>query len=88
MTKTWCRNLIAVGIIGSALAASTGCQTHIAGMTLPSGWYMDHKPQYFPAEPSFPLPRELATMQAQSQAVKEASTATAGQLPPPVNAVR
>jgi hypothetical protein len=30
------------------------------GMTLPSGRYLEHQPQYFPADPVFPLPRELA----------------------------
>ena len=39
----------------------TGCQTWIGGMTLPSASYLEHTPQYFPAESTFPLPRELAT---------------------------
>jgi hypothetical protein len=30
------------------------------GMTLPSGRYLDHYPQYFPPDPQHPLPRELA----------------------------
>jgi hypothetical protein len=40
--------------------ALTGCQTWVAGMTLPSGWYLQHPPQYFPPSPPFPLSRELA----------------------------
>ncbi|MBN9522232.1 hypothetical protein J0H58_27560 [bacterium] len=39
-----------------------GCQTWVGGMTLPSPRYLQHYPQYFPPDPSFPLPRELATM--------------------------
>jgi len=30
--------------------------------TLPSPRYLEHYPQYFPPDPAFPLPRELATM--------------------------
>ena len=51
----------------------TGCQTQLAGMTLPSGYYLQHRPQYFPAEPNFPLGRELATMQGQNQAANRNS---------------
>jgi hypothetical protein len=33
----------------------------MGGMTLPSPHYLEHhNPQYFPEEPQFPLPRELA----------------------------
>jgi hypothetical protein len=39
-----------------------GCQTWVGGMTLPSPRYLEHYPQYFPPDPAFPLPRELATM--------------------------
>lgn len=50
--------------LGSAVMASTGCQTWVGGMTLPSGRYLDHPPQYFPQDPMFPLEREMATMEA------------------------
>lgn len=46
--------------LGLALSFFTGCQTWFGGMTLPSGHYLEHPPQYFPQEPDFPLPRELA----------------------------
>jgi hypothetical protein len=55
--------------IGVGLAALTGCQTNVAGMTLPSGWYLQHPPQYFPPSPPFPLQRELAAMEAQTSPV-------------------
>jgi hypothetical protein len=54
--------------LGLALAATTGCQTNVAGMTLPSGHYLQHPPQYFPPSPAFPLQRELASMEAQAAA--------------------
>lgn len=50
------------GLLGLAwiLAAGTGCQTWVAGMTLPSGHYLEHPPQYIPPSPPYPLARELA----------------------------
>src|SRR6516165_4234477 len=47
-----------------ALAVLTGCQTWTSGMTLPSGRYLQHPPQYFPESPPYPLTRELAGMEA------------------------
>ena len=52
------RMLLAAGLVLTAF--SSGCQTWMAGMTLPSGRYLEHVPQYFPQEPDFPLPKELA----------------------------
>lgn len=48
----------AAAVVGCGLA---GCQTWVGGMTLPSPRYLEHYPQYFQPDPSFPLPRELAT---------------------------
>lgn len=68
------------GTVGLVVAGSlTGCQTNIAGMTLPSGHYLQHPPQYIPPSPPFPLTRELATMQAQSGVAAN----TQAPLPPP-----
>ncbi len=64
----WCKSLV-VAVLGVTLAGLTGCQTNIAGMTLPSGYYLEHKPQYFRPDPDFPLEKELATMQAQDQLI-------------------
>jgi hypothetical protein len=58
-TKRRLRVLLATGL-GLGLSVLTGCQTWMGGMTLPSGHYLEHLPQYFPQEPDFPLPRELA----------------------------
>ena len=38
-------------------------QTWTAGMTLPSGRYLEHPPQYFPPSPPFPLTNELAAQE-------------------------
>ena len=59
--------------LGLTLAGLTGCQTWTSGMTLPSGHYLQHPPQYFPESPPYPLTRELASMEA----------AAAGQAPGP-----
>jgi hypothetical protein len=43
--------------VGAATAAAIG------GMTLPSGRYLEHPPQYFPPDPSVPLQQELNTLE-------------------------
>jgi len=50
-------------VLGLAMACSTGCQTWFGGMTLPSGRYLEHYPQYFAPDSAFPLPRELASQE-------------------------
>jgi hypothetical protein len=54
--------------LGLALLALSGCQTWVAGMTLPSGRYLQHPPQYIPPSPPFPLSRELASQEAAAAA--------------------
>ena len=72
----------AVGI-SIAFAATTGCQTWVGGMTLPSGHYLQHEPQFFPPSPAFPLTRELAGQEA-AAAAAPGEPAPPGALPPPV----
>ena len=58
--------LAALAALGTGVAVATGCQTPPAGfgsMTLPSGRYLQHPPQYFPPDPAFPLQNELNSMQ-------------------------
>jgi hypothetical protein len=73
---------------GVALTALSGCQTWVAGMTLPSGRYLQHPPQYFAPSPPYPLPRELAAQEriAADAAAAEAAGGVggAGAVPPPV----
>jgi hypothetical protein len=51
------------GVAAGLGVALTGCQTWVGGMTLPSPRYLEHQPQYFPPDPPFPLPRELASQE-------------------------
>jgi len=81
-TRRW--QCLGMAGIGLALAGVTGCQTHVAGMTLPSGHYLEHRPQYFPPDPDFPLQRELNTQLTQHAATAAAAPGIAGPLPPPV----
>ncbi len=76
------RSVSIVGL-GLLLAGLTGCQTwtYSSGMTLPSGHYLEHRPQYIPPSPDYPLERELAYMQQQSQVGPAAGGPAA---PPPV----
>ena len=56
--------------LGLALMGSGGCQTYIPGMslTLPSGRYLEHPPQYVRPDDDFPLSRELASQEANNAA--------------------
>ncbi len=74
--------LAGVAGLGLILGTLSGCQTWVAGMTLPSGRYLEHPPQYFPPSPPFPLPRELAYQQAIAAQVPGA--VAPAPLPPPV----
>jgi len=83
MKITWRSGFAGTIGLSLVLAALTGCQTWVAGMTLPSGRYLQHPPQYFPESPPFPLPRELAQQQATAAAGVPALP-TPVPLPPPV----
>jgi hypothetical protein len=82
MRRWHCLGLAGLGL---ALGAATGCQTNVAGMTLPTGHYLQHPPQYFAPSPAFPLQRELASMEA--AAGPGAAPAGAAPLPPPAPVV-
>jgi hypothetical protein len=71
------------GGLGLALLALSGCQTWMAGMTLPSPRYLQLPPQYFPPSPPFPLPRELASQEA-AAAAPAPGAPPAVPLPPPL----
>ena len=77
-------------VVGLSLTALAGCQTWVteAGVTLPSGRYLEHPAQYVPASPPFPLSRELTSMEA-GGAVAGAAAGAGGPAiapapPPPV----
>jgi hypothetical protein len=75
------------GGIGLALALTvlSGCQTWYGGATLPSPHYLEHPPQYIPPSPTFPLTRELATMETQGAIGPAAiGPGAVAPVPPPV----
>lgn len=73
--------------LGLALGSATGCQTWVGGMTLPSGHYLQHPPQYIPPSPPFPLPRELASQEAAAAAARAGAVPAPQPLPPPAPVV-
>jgi hypothetical protein len=74
--------------LGVSLGTLMGCQTWVAepGLTLPSGRYLEHPPQYIPPSPPFPLPRELAQQEATAAAMNQVPGALAP-LPAPAPVV-
>src|SRR5436305_3264083 len=84
MKKRWRRPGWRLAGLGFALTTLSGCQTWVAGMTLPTGHYLQHPPQYFPPSPAFPLARELASQEA---IASQALPGAAGPLPAPPAAV-
>jgi hypothetical protein len=75
-----CKGIVlAVGLVVTALAG--GCQTQNpeTGLTLPTGWYLRHVPQYFPPTPDYPLPRETYALEEAS--AREAETLRGQRLP-------
>jgi hypothetical protein len=68
--RRWLASVAA--FLGLAMTCSTGCQTYMAGMTLPSPRYLRHFPQYFTPDPAFPLPRELASQEDPEGAARRA----------------
>jgi hypothetical protein len=54
--------LLAIAL--GSLVSSTGCQTSVAGQTLPSPFYLYDDVQYFPAGPENKLANETAALKA------------------------
>ena len=55
-------SLLLCGASILAAVASTGCQSSIAGQTLPSAYYLKDDVQYFAKGPEFKLAREAAAL--------------------------
>jgi hypothetical protein len=72
-------------LVVAMIAAFTvsGCQTHFGGMTLPSGHYLKHPPQFFPNDPAFPLQREQDSMTDPDGAARRGNAASAPVAPAP-----
>ena len=62
--KTTRRNRLLV-LAGLGLALLSGCQTWVpeAGITVPTGHYLRHAPQYTPPSDPYPLPKELRSLE-------------------------
>ena len=74
--KSW---RLAATLIGPALLlAATGCQVEMAGVTLPSPYYLTDDVQYYaPAPSEFKLSREAAALQEQAEAIESQQQGTA-----------
>lgn len=56
--------IVSLLVVMAALTAMTsGCQSTVGGVTLPSPYYLEDDPQYFPAGPEDPLYQERAAIQ-------------------------
>lgn len=71
--------------LGLAVAVFSGCQTYFGGMTLPSPHYLKHRPQYFPPDPTFPLQREVDSMQDPDGLLRRTAGAAAPAIGAPGN---
>jgi hypothetical protein len=56
-------------LVGLGLSFLSGCQTWDpdAGITVPTGYYLRHPPQYFPPSDPYPLPKELRSQEEASK---------------------
>ena len=63
-SKSRWESLLAFGLLALGCLGTTGCQVDVAGMTLPSPYYLSDDLQYFPAGPEFKLSNEAAAMKA------------------------
>ena len=59
-----CKGLLLAAVLSWVAGLAGGCQTQNpeTGLTLPTGWYLRHLPQYFPPTPPYPLPRETKAL--------------------------
>ena len=71
MSKSCRAGLLALAGLGLTFVA--GCQNSPmdAGITLPSPWYLQHPPQYFPPSPPYPLSNELNGLEDAQKKVNE-----------------
>jgi len=70
--------------VGLALSLLSGCQTNVAGMTLPSPWYLQHPPQYIAPSPFYPFTKELARQEEVAAAPIPGDGGPIRQLPQPL----
>ncbi|QDT37287.1 hypothetical protein [Stratiformator vulcanicus] len=68
------RSVAAALVLSAAPFAMTGCQSSVAGQTLPSPWYLRDDVQFYPAGPEFLLPNQVRALEEYKlrQAAEEA----------------
>ena len=59
---------LAAALVAACCPALTGCQSDIAGQSLPSPYYLTDDVQYYAPGPEFKLANEAAAMKAQKEA--------------------
>jgi hypothetical protein len=57
-------------ILWPAASLLAGCQVDMAGVTLPSPYYLTDDVQYYAPGPEFKLAREAAAIQEQAEAIE------------------
>lgn len=55
--------ILACGLLTATLNTGCALQTHVAGQTLPSAYYLTDDIQYFPAGPEFLLPNQVQALE-------------------------
>jgi hypothetical protein len=63
-------------LVWPALTLLSGCQVEMAGVTLPSPYYLTDDVQYYAPGPEFKLAREAAAMQEQAEAIRSEAQRT------------
>jgi hypothetical protein len=61
-----------------AVMLLAGCQVEVAGVTLPSPYYLSDDVQYYAPGPEFKLAREAAAIQEQNEAIESDRQEAAG----------
>jgi hypothetical protein len=74
---------IGFGLALLVTLAGTGCQVELAGVTLPSPYYLTDDVQYYAPGPEFKLAREAAALKEQSEAEASAAQGYGGTNCPP-----
>ena len=59
--KTWTKGILLFG--GLLCISLTGCQTNIAGQTLPSAYYLRDDVQFYPAGPETKLINQIQALE-------------------------
>jgi hypothetical protein len=65
-------------LLWPAITLLSGCQVELAGVTLPSPYYLSDDVQYYAPGPEFKLAREAAAIQEQNEAIESERQEAAG----------